>query len=126
MTDVAMTHILVVDDEPMATDLLARFLSRCGYRVSTAADGVDALTVCDRDKPDLVLTDLRMPRMDGLELIRKLRADRESVRIIAMTGNTLMGGDSDALGAGAEIVLRKPLKLSDLHTHIQELLTPPD
>jgi CheY-like chemotaxis protein len=55
-----------------------------------------------------------------------LRANRASVRIIAMTGNTLMGGDSDALSAGAEIVLRKPLKLSDLHVHIEKLLTTPD
>jgi CheY-like chemotaxis protein len=126
MTDAAKSHILVVDDEPMAVDLLVRFLSRRGYRVSTAVDGVDALTVCGQDKPDLVLTDLRMPRMDGLELIRRLRANRASVRIIAMTGNTLMGGDSDALSAGAEIVLRKPLKLSDLHVHIEKLLTTPD
>jgi CheY-like chemotaxis protein len=121
--DAVQAHILVVDDEPMAADLLKRFLSHCGYRVSTAADGVDALAVCDRDEPHLVLTDLRMPRMDGLELIRKLRVDRESVRIIAMTGNTLMGGDGDALSAGAEMVLRKPLKLSELRQHVENMLT---
>lgn len=115
-------HVLVVDDEPMAVNLLARFLSRCGYRVSTAGDGLEALTVCSRDAPDLVLTDLRMPRMDGLELIRKLRTDRAPVHIIAMTGNTFMGGDSDALNAGAEMVMRKPLKLSDLQAHIQDML----
>jgi CheY-like chemotaxis protein len=119
-------HILVVDDEPMALNLLERFLNRRGYRVTTAADGVDALAVCEQDEPHLVLTDLRMPRMDGLELIRRLRVERRDVRIIAMTGNTFMGGDGDALNAGAEMVLRKPLKLMDLHGFIQGMLTGPD
>lgn len=119
-------HILVVDDEPMALDLLERFLIRRGYRVTTAVDGLDALAACARDQPNLVLTDLRMPRMDGLELIRRLRVERQDVRIIAMTGNTFVGGDGDALTAGAEMVLRKPLKLMDLHGFIQGMLTVPD
>lgn len=68
-----MTSILIVEDDRLTRDLLSRLLQDCGYRAVLASDGVEALSVLDYLRPDLVLLDLMMPRMDGAEFLQRLR-----------------------------------------------------
>jgi CheY-like chemotaxis protein len=80
------TRILLVDDEPGIRLTLAAILSMKGYIVETAIDGVDALERFNRNRPDVVISDLRMPRMDGFELLSIIRRKHKDVGLIAITG----------------------------------------
>jgi two-component system, OmpR family, response regulator MprA len=80
------TRILLVDDEPGIRLTLSAILSMKGYEVETAVDGVDALEHLSRKKPDVVISDLRMPRMDGFELLSTIRRKHKEVALIAITG----------------------------------------
>ncbi|HEY8202313.1 MAG TPA: response regulator [Actinomycetota bacterium] len=78
------TRVLVVDDEPMVRDVLARYLAKEGFAVETAEDGEAALTAYERTAPDLVLLDLMLPRVDGLEVFRRIR-ERSPAAVIMLT-----------------------------------------
>ncbi|HYE49665.1 MAG TPA: response regulator [Azospirillaceae bacterium] len=103
-----MAHILVVEDEPLAAQALARLLARDGHRTSVAADGREALARFAADPAELVVTDLRMPEMDGLLLVQELLAVQPFLPILVTTG---FPDDARALGSlrAAVTVLRKPL-----------------
>lgn len=76
----ATARLLVVDDEPALRDALESSLAFEGYEVATATDGYEALESVERDKPDLVLLDIMMPRMDGLTAVRRMRSRGDTVR----------------------------------------------
>src|SRR5207248_2793204 len=80
----APTRVLVVDDEPMVTEVVGRYLEREGFEVALAADGDEALRLARRDIPDLVVLDLMLPRIDGLEVCRVLRRETR-IPIIMLT-----------------------------------------
>src|SRR3979490_342121 len=88
--------ILVVDDEPQIARVLKTALSAQGYSIRTASDGDDALQVMKSWTPDLVITDLRMPNMDGVELCRHLRA-KSGIPIIVLSARNEEGMKVDAL-----------------------------
>jgi CheY-like chemotaxis protein len=94
-----VSRILVVDDEPDQRFLLRRIFERAGHEVSDANDGAAALRAVRESVPDLVVTDMMMPVMDGLELIRCLRGDPATahIPILAATGDTHLAGAADAL-----------------------------
>ena len=94
-----MSRILVVDDEPDQRFLLRRVFERAGHEVSDATDGAAALRAVRESAPDLVVTDMMMPVMDGLELIRCLRGDPATahIPILAATGDTHLAGAADAV-----------------------------
>lgn len=108
-------HILVVDDEPNAATLIRDHLRAIGYRVTIAHDGAKAYDLFLEDPPDLLITDLRMPRVGGLELMARLHRHIPDLPVIVMTGHM---GQSDlspeAIEAEAAAVLRKPIRLADL------------
>src|SRR6185436_1306291 len=107
-------RILIVDDEANARMALAELLRDEGYSVETAADGFKALPKLDDFSPDLVLTDLKMPGMDGLELMRKAR-DEEPERVVVLM--TAFGSVDTAVAAmreGAADYLTKPINLDEL------------
>lgn len=110
----ADTHILVVDDEPLAAEQIARFLEGPSVRTSTAGSGRSALALHAVDPADLIVTDLRMPDGDGVELIHAIRARDAELPIIVVTGQVLREAEAEALEAGATVLLRKPLDLSEL------------
>jgi CheY-like chemotaxis protein len=101
--------VLVVDDEPGIVEFLRYALEDSGYRVAIARDGLDALSQIAQQRPDFVLTDLMMPRLDGWELCRRLRADEtmRNVPILAMSAVSSRGIDADAF-------LAKPFEMDDL------------
>jgi CheY-like chemotaxis protein len=79
-------HILVIDDEADIRDLLARYLASCGYRVTPAALAAEAQATVLRDPPDLIISDLQLEDMDGLEMIAQLKAGLPDVPVILLTG----------------------------------------
>jgi DNA-binding NtrC family response regulator len=106
--------VLVVDDEANARTALAELLRDEGYRVETAADGFKALGKIEEMSPDLVLTDLKMPGMGGVELLEKVRAQDEEMVVIVMTAFGAVESAVDAMKKGAADYLTKPLNTAEL------------
>ena len=102
------SHVLVVDDEELYRRALERILVRCGHAVSTANDAADAMRVVTSEPVDLVLCDVRMPGISGLELVRQIREINPDLPCIVMTGYDSVESSVDALRAGAFWYLHKP------------------
>lgn len=114
MSDTTGMHIIVVDDEPLAAEQVARFLASAAVRTSTAGSGRSGLALHQSDPADMIVTDLRMPDGDGVELIQAIRALDPLLPIIVVTGQVLREAEAEAIDAGATVLLRKPLDLSEL------------
>jgi two-component system response regulator HydG len=108
------TRILVVDDEKNIRTTLADILSEKGYEVSTAGTGERAVKLCSKRVFDVVLLDVRMPGIDGVEAFRRIRAIRREVRVILMSAYSIDEMRREALAAGALAFMRKPLDLERL------------
>ena len=106
--------VLVVDDEPEVRHFLRDFLSLRGYEVVLAATGLDALTALEGEKPDLVLLDVAMPVMDGLETLNRIVAVDPVVRVIMITANADISLTSKLLALGAVDYIPKPFDLDYL------------
>jgi len=117
-------RILVVDDEVSAANSLARHLKRKGFVVDTANDGVEAFSQFNENPADLVVTDLRMPRLNGEGLIKKLHAEDSSLPVVVVTGDLDAGQIMKIpTGDGAIELLHKPIDLRVLDQTIEILLT---
>ncbi len=115
-------RILVVDDEPSARLGLEKLLRHKGYRVQSEADGEAALQAAGEFAPDVVVTDLKMPRMDGIELLGKLRAQDGDVPVIVATAFGDVASAVSAMRAGADDYLTKPLELDELVLAIERAM----
>lgn len=107
-------RILVVDDEGSARKALAALLEQEGYETAQAADGIQALHVLEEFKPDVILTDLRMPLMDGLELIREVHARDPGLCCVIMTAYGTIDNAIEAMRLGARHYLTKPLNFDEV------------
>jgi two-component system, cell cycle response regulator DivK len=118
--------VLVVDDSQDVRDLYTEYLHYTGFRVLTASDGEGALEVARRIKPDVIVLDLSMPRLDGISATVHLRRDRSTQRIpiILLTGYPARASERGALEAGANAFLTKPCLPEDLELKIRELMLP--
>jgi signal transduction histidine kinase/ActR/RegA family two-component response regulator len=116
-------RVLVVDDDPVNQMVVQQMLARLGCDVTLACDGADALAAAERAVHDLVLMDLHMPTMDGLEATRQLRArmprGAARVPILALTADTLAGDRERCLQAGMDDVLTKPVGLAELQAALR-------
>jgi DNA-binding NtrC family response regulator len=110
----AMPHILVADDEAIAAMALERFLTRKGYRITTAVNGIEALEFHKQDPADVVVTDIRMPRGGGRELIASLRSLDESLPIVVMTGYMSLNDEQGVSTDDRLVVLQKPIEIERL------------
>ena len=110
----AMPRVLVVDDEPNAVELLTEFLTAKGYEVIAASNGEEALRRLQEDRPHLILLDVRMPRMDGLEVLRRVREIDQAVGVIMVTAVHEEETGRRALQMGAFDYITKPLDLKYL------------
>jgi CheY-like chemotaxis protein len=114
---------LVVDDNRHVRSFFARVLRRGGMDILEASSGWEALLMVQTSSPTFVVTDLRMPGLDGLELCRRLRRSRNSAQlaIVMVTGAAATQGD-EAIAAGCDVVLEKPCSPTLLVSTIQRLL----
>lgn len=115
-------HILVVEDDGEMRSLLHKVLSREGYQVGLASDGLEALEKLGENRWSLVISDWKMPRMDGLELLRRIRRTRASVPVILITAFGDRDNGQEALGLGASAYLDKPLKMAELQSEVKRAL----
>ena len=116
--------ILAVDDDPDILKLVVFRLERSGYVVLQARDGEEALRLALEHKPDLAVVDVMMPRMDGLELVRRLRAEEATSRtpIIMLTARAQDTDLQAGFEAGADDYLRKPFSPLELQARVQAIL----
>jgi CheY-like chemotaxis protein len=131
-----MPSILIIDDEPEVGLSLRRVLERAGFTVLTTTSAVDGIAAFEQQHPDVVITDIMMPKVHGIDIIRRIRQALGPTRIIAISG----GGNFAPLGyqpeaittsaylevarqAGADEILRKPFDRDDLLASVQRLLT---
>jgi DNA-binding NtrC family response regulator len=120
----ARENILVVDDEPDMRDALTAALRRDGLCVFTAANGVEALEKVQGQSFDLIITDVRMPRMGGLALLQELKRTSAEIPVVMMTGYGRIEDAVEAMKAGAFDYLLKPFSLEDLKAVVAKALTP--
>ncbi len=116
--------ILIVDDDQLMQKLLEYIIKKAGYQVSVADNGSHAIKIIKRDKPDLIISDVEMPKMNGLELCRKLKKnfDTKLIPIILITSNTQIQDKLEGFRSRADDYFMKPLHLKNLLTRVQSLL----
>lgn len=115
-------RILIVDDEPAVREALRRSLAFEGYTTELAVDGLDAVEKVAAQRPDLIVLDVLMPRMDGLTAARRMRASGVTVPILMLTARDTVGDRVTGLDAGADDYLVKPFELDELLARIRALL----
>ena len=120
-TETATGRVLVVEDDAEIADVLRRSLRQEGYEVKTSGDGVEALDVAAGFVPDLVVLDLGLPRMDGIEVCRRLREEGD-VPILMLTARAETEDRVDGLDSGADDYLVKPFERQELLARIRALL----
>lgn len=118
-------EIMVVDDEEYIREMLGLLLGLHGFAITEAEDGLDAWHKITDHRPDVVILDVMMPRMDGITLCEKLRANPHTVDlpVIMLSGKTHMGAEEEGLAAGANYYMWKPMKTAELVANIQNVLS---
>jgi two-component system cell cycle response regulator DivK len=119
--------ILHVEDNPDNRMLIRDLLHFRGYRVVEVADGGEAVAAAERERPDIILMDVQLPGVSGLEAARRIkaRADLRHIPIVAVTSFALSGDDKRAFAAGCVAYVAKPYEPRELLKLIQDLLPPP-
>jgi DNA-binding NtrC family response regulator len=114
--------ILLVDDDSAFRNLMAAELTRLGYSIAVASNGFDALARCEQSEPEVVLLDLRLPGMDGLEVLKTLREKYSGAEVIMLTGHGTIDTAIDSIRRGAFDYIIKPCPLDELQLRIQRAI----
>lgn len=119
-----MKKILLVEDNEMNRDMLSRRLQRRGYEVIIAVDGQEGIEMAESQKPNLILMDMSLPKIDGWEATRKIKANAatQSIPVLALTAHAMDGEREKALAAGCSDYDTKPIELDRLLTKMETLL----
>ncbi len=117
-----MKKILIVDDEKEIVEFIKNFLRRRGSRVFTAVNGKEAEDIFDLNKPDIVLLDITIPGVNGLDLLKKFKKQNKKAVVIMVTGRNDPESLSKAKSYGAYKYITKPLDLRELHLTISRLI----
>ena len=117
-------HILLIDDDERGSAVIGDYLQRCGYHITHVVSGEEGLALARHEPPDIVIVDLRLRSLDGLDVIRRLRTDvaASTLPIIALTALAMPGDRERSLEAGADVYLSKPVRLRRLAEEIAALL----
>jgi two-component system response regulator MprA len=118
----AELQVLVVDDDPQLREALTRALELDGYRVTTASNGVKALEAVTAQRPDVMVLDVMMPYVGGLDVCRTLRSRKDKLPILVLTARDEVGDRVAGLDAGADDYLTKPFALEELRARLRALL----
>jgi two-component system, cell cycle response regulator DivK len=116
--------VLVVDDVDHGREIFAEYLEFRGFRVATAADGLEALDKAFELRPDVILMDLSLPQLDGWEATKRLKSDdrTRTIPIIALTAHALASAHDRAMAAGCDSVVTKPCIPKDLEAEVRRQL----
>lgn len=116
--------ILVVDDNQDSRELVMKILGKKNYHLLEAYDGEDALNKIIAEKPDLVLLDISMPKIDGYEVTRRLKTmeDYKDITVIALTAHAMKGDREKALAAGCKGYITKPINIREFSEQIKQYL----
>ena len=117
-----MFHILIVEDDKNTRKLMDAIISNDGYKTYTAENGREALEVFDKEHIDLVVLDIMMPELDGIEVLTKLRSERISTPILLLTAKAEVDDRVAGLDAGADDYLAKPFAISELLARLRAML----
>ena len=118
----AQGKILVTDDEEDILEIVADRLEFYGFEVRTARDGVECLKAIDQELPDLLLLDIRMPRLDGLGVLARLREDHPDLPVVVITASSERHMAEDTLSRGAVDYLLKPFEPAELQEKVLQAL----
>jgi len=116
--------VLVADDNEVAQRLCRRVLEKAGYTVLIASDGQEAVDIALGQSLDVILMDVAMPGMDGLEAMRRIKAQKPGMRIVIASAHSMASDRERFLAAGADGVLAKPFRLTDLTDVVAKLAAP--
>lgn len=116
-----MTRILVAEDETGINEMVCDYLEALGFETVSASDGIEALKLFRKEKPDLVLLDIMMPRLDGTEVLREIRKDSE-VPVLMVTARSGEGDTVLGLELGADDYIAKPFSMKELAARIRTVL----
>jgi diguanylate cyclase (GGDEF)-like protein len=124
MDQVAQTgkSVLCVDDDPGIRELLYEIITRLGHNTITAVDGIDALEKLADDHFDIVVTDISMPRMDGIELIKKIKTNFDDVDVIVITAYGMTYKYTEIIALGASDFISKPFNVNELEAKLDRIL----
>jgi two-component system cell cycle response regulator len=115
-------RLLIVDDDPIILNLLSDFFSRLNYQYRTAEDGLEAISLLEQESSTIVITDLLMPRMNGMELISEIKKRWPDIDIIVITGYGREFSYTDVIKAGASDFIRKPFDLNELEAKLDRII----
>jgi len=113
--------VLVADDNDVAQRLCKRVLEKAGYTVLIAVDGLEAVDVAFKQHPSMILMDVAMPGIDGLEAMRRIKAEMPAMPIVIASAHSMASDRDRFLAAGADNVLSKPFRLADLVSIVAKL-----
>ena len=121
-------RILVIEDTPANLELVTDLLEAAGHRVLSATAAEPGMEIARLERPDLILMDVSLPGMDGLEATRRLRADQATadIPVVALTAHAMHGDESLALQAGCRIHITKPIDTRTFVRRVIEVLNPRD
>lgn len=119
-----VTRILYVEDNPQNMRIIEKILTQNGYEVLQAINGVSGVEVAQEQKPDLILMDINLPDIDGLEATTRIKSnpELESIPVVALTGHASYGDEERARGAGCDGYLSKPVSRARLIEEVQQFL----
>jgi CheY-like chemotaxis protein len=117
----ASVTVLVADDNEVAQRLCRRVLEKAGHTVLTASDGLEAVSLALANPLDMILMDVAMPGMDGLEAMRQIKAQKPGMAIVIASAHSMASDRERFLAAGADDVLSKPFRLTDLTAVVDRL-----
>jgi two-component system cell cycle response regulator DivK len=118
------SHILVVEDHPQNRYLMTYLLESRGYEVEVALDGAEALEALETRLPDLILMDMQLPKVDGYEATRRIKADErfKGIPLVAVTAHSMRGDQDKAMAAGCDVFVTKPINGEELLALVDRLL----
>jgi CheY-like chemotaxis protein len=121
----ASISVLVADDNDVAQRLCRRVLEKAGYTVLIAADGLQAVEVALSQRPAMILMDVAMPGIDGIEAMRRIKAEMPNQPIVIASAHSMASDRERFLAAGADDILSKPFRLADLVAIVAKLTANP-
>jgi DNA-binding response OmpR family regulator len=121
---VANERILVIEDDPSVRTLLQKSLTAHGYSVLVAKDGVEGLTMLETERPDLIVVDIMMPRLDGMTLVRAIKKNEVTgpIPVIFLTAKNDPKSMIEGINVGAKFYVTKPFQIDDLISKVKKAL----